>query len=212
MKKTLKEAVDASRKLSGFAPGKKLIRENSFDGAGGGSNGTLNYQSPLNTPSTPISTATYGKENHYSVTNVAPTHNTDLNDLYEKVRKLYADAEGTDWPDLDQIIAGLSFEMGQTIKVDKTRAFEKVIDNLSRNSHYYSDLDQLNINDDGACDEYDEAKEREVVSPKRWSVDLTKPAYELANNGGLNKPTEDQKAYTKNMLDDMVKNKRKKHI
>lgn len=127
---------------------KDLIKENSFDGAPGGYMGTLNYQTPLNTPNyaeqNPDKFASSNKNKAVNqMGNTAKevpdpaTMDKDLNKIYQKKKV----------PTADQVKAGLDFELHNMIKPDKQKAKELVIKNLKRDPDYYGKLHFMNIDD-----------------------------------------------------------------
>jgi len=129
---------------------KKLIkiRENSFEGGVGGTTGTVNYQTPLNTPN-------YGVQDpskfHSSNANKAVgQHSNTLKDVPDSedfdamLDKIY---KGKNPPTADQVQAALDYELHNMIKPDLEKAKEIVLQNLTQDSQYYGKLHFLNIDD-----------------------------------------------------------------
>ncbi len=130
---------------------KHALKENSFDGAPGGQNGTVNYQTPLNTHDSPNTVQDPSKFNTNTDVNKAlgPNSNTakdvpspekmekDVDQIYSK--KVI--------PTADEVKAGLDYELQNMIKPDRLKAKEIVLTNLKRDPKYYGELHHLNIDD-----------------------------------------------------------------
>ena len=136
---------------------KPVVRENSFDGSPGGMSGTINYSTGWATHASPGNTQypdrfyqsqgkntaanqSGGPSGGVDLTADAPTQdklNKDVDKIFQK----------TDTPTPDEVAAGLQFEMGHMINRDKGRAKEKVLNNLKKDPHFYSNLHMLNIDD-----------------------------------------------------------------
>lgn len=85
-----------------------------------------------------------------------------------------------DVPTVDDVLAGVDWELSQMVVKNKALAKERVIANLKKNPHYYSDLDQLNINMDKTPEEL--TKEKQMTERKKIFQELldTKPKREVS--------------------------------
>jgi hypothetical protein len=132
----------------------KNINENSFDGASIGSAGALNYQTPVGTHSSPsnyqdpskFSSSDYNKYFNKDITGQPDTQKSDNSGSFSKdVEQLFKQKEK---PTIDDIMAGMQYELQRMIKKDKRVAKERVIDNMKKHgAKYYTQLDMLNIDD-----------------------------------------------------------------
>jgi hypothetical protein len=140
---------------------KHPIKENSFDGAPGGTSGTLGYQTPYGTPSgldnsqNPGAFDSSNKNkslgNKGNTTSDLPRTGSigrDLDQLYAK----------KDTPTPDEVISGIKYEMGQQIKKDKAEAKQLVLQNLRKDSKFYSGMKMLGITDKDMVDNMTESK------------------------------------------------------
>jgi len=131
------------------------IKENSFDGAPGGKDGTLNYQAGYGTPASPAiaqNAAQFTTSNANKAVNQmgntsknAPDPSAieqGLKDIYGKPNK----------PTVDEFKAGFDYEMGQMIKKSPREAKETILQNLRKDPQYYSKLKMLNIDDESMMD------------------------------------------------------------
>ena len=133
---------------------RKLITCNSFEAGGGGNAGTLNYQAPLNTHSSPDVSQNPAKfvsgdlNKYYDPyrSGQPDTETTDTDGTFDKdVEKLF---QGKEKPTVDDILTALDMELSKMIHKDKNFAKRTVIDNmLKHGAKYYTKLDNLNIND-----------------------------------------------------------------
>lgn len=163
-----------------------IIKENEFFPAPGGQAGAVNYQTPLNTHSSPEVTQnpenfvdpnankTMGKDS-----NTAKDGNPQPQDLQKDLDQVYNKKKV---PTADQVKAGLNYEMHNMIKPNKELAKEKVMANLKQDPEYYGALHHLNIDD------------------KHMQVDLK----EIAENVNI--------AETKKIFADMAKTKNTKYV
>ena len=133
---------------------KQLITCNSFEAGGGGNAGTLNYQAPLNTHTSPDVSQDPAKfvsgdlNKYYDPyrTGQPDTSTTDTDGTFDKdVEKLF---KGKEKPTIDAILTGLDVELSKMVHKDKNFAKRTVIDNmLKHGADYYTGLNNLNIND-----------------------------------------------------------------
>lgn len=129
---------------------KKIIKCNAFDGAPGGTSGTLNYQYPLNTHAS--DEVSQNPENFQRSDNnkaIGSRSNTakdvpDPMNMKSTIDQIYNKKKV---PTADQVKAGLDYELHNMIKPDKRKAKELVLGNLRQDSDYYGKLHQLNIDD-----------------------------------------------------------------
>jgi hypothetical protein len=135
---------------------KKPVKENSFDGAGGGSAGAVNYATGWGTFASPANAQypdrfdqqtrntaanqTGGPAGGQSVAADAPPEDA----VQKGVEQIF---QKKDTPTSDEVASGLQYEMGRMITKDKARAKEIVITNMRSDPHYYSNLHMLNIDD-----------------------------------------------------------------
>jgi hypothetical protein len=115
---------------------RELLTENSFDAGCGGTAGTVAYG------------PTYGTQNS-AFNNPDKFVNSKSIGNHSNTRLSVTDEDTDDSEfDADEIHAGLEFELGQQIKKDLYLAKQTVISNLQSDPTYYSDLKQLDIDDD----------------------------------------------------------------
>jgi hypothetical protein len=140
---------------------KSHIRENGFEGAGGGTSGTLNYQTGYGTFASP---AVSQNSNNFVTANNNKAVNQNSNtckdapnkrDMGQDINAIYAKK---DTPTPDEVVSGIKYEMGQQIKKDKRTAKEEVLKNLKKDPHFYSGLKMLNIDDKSMVDNMTESK------------------------------------------------------
>lgn len=130
---------------------KKNIKENEFSPAPGGTNGTVNYGTPYGTHTSPLVSQNpvnfQSSDNNKAVNQNSNTRKNAINpsDIENGIEAVYSK---TNVPDPDSVEAGLRYVNGRQIKKDPNQARIEVIQNLMNNPNYYSDLNQLNINDD----------------------------------------------------------------
>ena len=131
---------------------KNPIEENEFSVAPAGI-GSVNYQTPLNTHSSPDNEQSIDKfntvdSNHDSDSDGPNSHFTDdftnPEDLDRAVDQIYSKKKV---PTSDHVRAGLKYELGNMIKPDKYKAMEIVLSHLEKDPGYYGELNHLNIND-----------------------------------------------------------------
>jgi len=137
------------------------IKENSFEGGVGGSNGTLNYQTGYGTPAGPDNSQNMGafpsSDNNKAVNqNSNTTKDTPNTGSVEKdINGIFAKKQT---PTPDEIISGIKYELGQQNKKDKRKAKEEVVKNLKKDPRFYTDLKMLNIDDKSMVDNMTENK------------------------------------------------------
>jgi hypothetical protein len=133
---------------------KKSIKENEFFGAPGGTAGTVNYQAPLGTHTSP-DVEQDPKKFHFADNNKAEDKNLGIHsntakdspdpiNLKKTVDAIYSKKNV---PTSDQVKAGLDYELHNMIKPDKRVAKELVLKNLRTDPAYYGKLHQLNVDD-----------------------------------------------------------------
>lgn len=125
------------------------LKENAFDAAPGGTSGIVNYQSPVGTHSSPSNyqdpVKDYNKYYDSNVTGQPDTQVTDSGSFDNDVEKLFV---GKEKPTIDDVLAGMQYELQNMIKKDKRVAKERVIDNMKKfGPKYYTKLHMLNIDD-----------------------------------------------------------------
>lgn len=126
------------------------FKENSFDAAPGGTSGTLNYQAPIGTHSSPSNYQNPSSDfNKYYNKNTTGQPDTQVSDnsgsLDKDVEQLFKDREK---PTIDDVMAGIQYELQNMTKKDKRIAKERVIDNMKKfGPKYYTKLHMLNIDD-----------------------------------------------------------------
>lgn len=126
------------------------IRENSFDAAPGSIDGSLSYQAPIGTHSSPSNyqdqSNDYNKYYDNNTTGQPDTHIMDDSGSFDKdVEQLFTKKEK---PTIDDVMAGMQYELQNMVKKDKRIAKERVIDNLIKfGPKYYTKLHMLNIDD-----------------------------------------------------------------
>lgn len=135
---------------------KKPIRENSFDGAPGGSAGTVNYATGWGTHASPGNSQFPDRfdikgRNTADIQAGGPAggkgvtgDTTQQDKLQVGVNQLF---QKKDTPSPDEVASGLQYELGRMITKDKARAKEIVISHMRQDPHYYSNLHMLNIDD-----------------------------------------------------------------
>lgn len=133
----------------------KSIKENSFDGAPGGTTGTIDFNPSLGTHSSPSVSQNPGafadintNAKHYYDPNNTGQPDTRMNSddvLDADVEKLFSDKKETPTP--DEIVCGLDYELSQMTQKDRGEAKRRVISNLKKDTKFYSNLNMLNIND-----------------------------------------------------------------
>jgi len=171
----------------------KKIYENEFSPAGGGSNGTLNYQTGYGTPAGPDNSQNLGafpsSDNNKAVNQnsntTKDTPNTgsvekDINGIFSKKQT----------PTPDEIIAGIKYELGRQNKKDKCKAKEEVMQNLKINPRHYTDLKMLNIDDKSMTDNMNENKHPNDAPAKikiSSNIDETKKIFTELAHGRDNK-------------------------
>lgn len=128
-----------------------ILKENAFDAAPGGTSGIVNYQTPVGTHSSPsnyqdTTTNSFNKYYDGNVTGQTDTHVTNDSGSFDKdVERLFQDKEK---PTIDDVMAGIQYELQNMIKKDKRIAKERVVDNLKKfGPKYYTKLHMLNIDD-----------------------------------------------------------------
>lgn len=141
------------------------VRENAFDAAPGGTAGIINYQAPIGTHSSPSNyqdpSKNYNKYYDPNVTGQPDTQVTDSGSFDKDVEKLFV---GKEKPTIDDVLAGMQYELQNMIQKDKRVAKERVIDNMKKHGpKYYTKLHMLNIDD---SDMTPEMKERVNVLNK----------------------------------------------
>lgn len=131
------------------------IVENSFYPAPGGSLGSLNYQSSIGNHASPNNYQNPSKfassdANKYFDSNSTGQPDTrtsmDQSGSFDgEVEKLFKNKEK---PTMDDVLAGIHYELNNMIAKDKHIAKLKVIDNLKKHGpKYYTKLHMLNIDD-----------------------------------------------------------------
>jgi hypothetical protein len=152
------------------------INENNFEPGMGGNAGSSNTQPGYGTFSSPAVSqnpgqfATNGGNLHKapSIDTVAQSGSAELS---RDVNKLFTKK---DVPTIDDVVAGVDWELSQMIFKDKRKAKETVIANLKKNPHFYSDLDQLDINMDKTPQEIE--KDRQLAERKKIFADIVTDA------------------------------------
>jgi len=139
-----------------------MIKENSFDGAPGGTNGISNTQPGYGTFVSPDATQTpdaftSGNQNKAinqmanTVKSAAPSPEINANNI----NAIYAKK---DTPTPDEVSCGIKYELGRQIKKDKAGAKSEVLKNLKKDPHFYSGLGMMGIDDETMMDNMTENK------------------------------------------------------
>ena len=146
------------------------IKENSFDGAPGGVGGSLVYTPGWGTHSSPNVSQnpnSFGSSGMHKTPAKGTMADSGSAELAKDVNTLMTKK---DTPTIDDIVAGVNWELNQMITRDKKVAKQRVVGNLKKNPHYYSDLDQLNINMDKTPEEIE--KEKQLTERKKIFEDM----------------------------------------
>lgn len=148
------------------------IKENNFEPAGGGSNGTLNYGTGYGTPNYASQDPAHfeSSDNNKAVNQNSNTTKDTPNSgsMGANIDALYKGKKET--PSPDDAIAGIKYELGQQIKKDKRKAKEIVVANLRKNPKFYSELHQLNITDRDMVDNMTEQKQHPNDRPAGFKL------------------------------------------
>ena len=184
---------------------KQPVKENSFEGSPGGSNGTLNYATGYGTPASPNASqnpaAFASNDNNKAVNSMGNTvkdapksgsMEQDLNAIYAK----------KDTPTPDEIVSGIKYELGQQIKKDKRKAKEEVIAHLKKDPHYYSSLKMLNIDDKSMMDNMTENKHPNDAPAKTKVISKVDETKKIFSEMAVNK---DQKYVVNSGICDVMK-------
>ena len=137
------------------------LKENSFDGAPGGTNGTLNYGQSYGTFSSPNASQNPSQfsnsNNNKAMGSNSNTRQDTVNSgsMAKDLNTIYSKKET---PSPDEVVTGIKYELSQMIKKDKALAKQKVVKNLKTNPKFYSSLQQLNIDDKTMMDNVTENK------------------------------------------------------
>jgi len=140
----------------------KILQENSFDGAPGGSAGISSVGPGYGTPGggnvtqNPSSFSAYEKgtnhmnndasgSQHMNPNSMQPALGPDSASIDNQINQIF---KKKITPSPDEIMMGLQYELNNMVKRDKSIAKQKVLNNLKQDPHYYSRLGMLNIDDD----------------------------------------------------------------
>jgi len=136
---------------------KRIVKENSFDGAPGGATGALNYATGWGTHASPSNTQYpdrfYQSQDRNKAINQTggPAGGKDPSMDMPQQDKLQKDVDQIfqkkDTPSPDEVASALQFELGRMITKDKAQAKSIVLNNLKDDPHFYSNLHMLNIDD-----------------------------------------------------------------
>jgi hypothetical protein len=149
---------------------KKQLKENSFDGAPGGAAGSIASAPGYGTHASPNVSQIpnmFGNSDMHKTPAKGTMADSGSAELSKDVDSLMAKK---DVPTVDDIVAGVNWELNQMVTKDKKLAKQNVITNLKKNPHYYSDLDQLNINMDKTPEEIE--KEKQMNERKKIFGDI----------------------------------------
>lgn len=156
---------------------RRPIKENEFFPAPGGTSGAINVQPGWGTFASPEASqnpAQFQSSNQNKAKNanlgVRPNVAKEIPKQGQVTKDLDAIYAKRDVPSPDEVISGLKFEMGQQNKKDKKAAKEAVLANLKKNPHYYSELNQLNIDDKSMVDNMTESAQHPNDAPARPKV------------------------------------------
>jgi len=150
----------------------RLVKENNFEPAPGGM-GSLTYAPGWGTHASP--------EVHQDPTKFAtggslhksPSKDTMADSgsaqLSRDVDQMFSN---DDVPSVDDVVAGMNYELRIMVIKDKKMAKQRVVANLKKNPHYYSDLDQLNINMDKTPEEI--KKDNQISEINKIFEDMAK--------------------------------------
>ena len=125
----------------------KIVKENSFDGAPGGSAGSVGTAAGYGTYASPV----VSQNNNAFATNTTTNYNKPISDPTQTTGSMDGDLNKLFnkkvTPTPDEVMSGMQYELGKMIKKDKRIAKASVIQNLKKDPKYYSSLGMLNIND-----------------------------------------------------------------
>lgn len=139
---------------------KHSIKENEFFPAPGGA-GSLNTQPGTGTFSSPDASqnsGAFGNNNNNKAINQNGNLRKDGPDTGSMAKDLNIIYAKRDTPSVDEVAAGIKYELGQQIKKDKQMAKQQVVTNLKKDPHFYSGLKMLNIDDESMVNNMAEAK------------------------------------------------------
>jgi hypothetical protein len=122
---------------------KNLIKESSFDGAPGGTAGTLAYAPTLNTFNSPSVSQSPDKF-HTSDKNKTPETVPPSGSIEKDVEAIF---DGDKTPSPDDIISAYKYEYSKMTTPDKNLAKTNILKNLKEDPHYYTKLNMMNIDD-----------------------------------------------------------------
>ena len=150
---------------------KKPLKENEFTGAPAGM-GSIASAPGWGTHSSPDVSQDPSKFGHGGgAKNILPAKGPQAQsgsaELARDVDKLMAKPNV---PTVDDVACGLDYELSQMVVKEKNLAKQRVIANLKKNPHYYSDLDQLNINMDKTPEEI--KKDQQMAERKNIFKDM----------------------------------------
>lgn len=120
------------------------INENEFFGAQAGTNGTVNYQTPLGTHSSPQASQNPNQFAGSNQNKAAGNGNVDSGSMEKNLSAIYSKK---DVPSPDEVASGIKYELSNMLQKDKAKAKEIVLTNLRKDPHYYGKLNHLNIDD-----------------------------------------------------------------
>lgn len=127
----------------------KKLNENEFSPAPGGYSGAINYQTPLNTHSSPEAQPQDDIKKMHFGNNVSSNTEKELpppeEDIESDIDSIFSKKVV---PTSDQIRAALDYELHRMVKPDKAMAKANVVKNLKLDPEYYAKLHQLNIDDE----------------------------------------------------------------
>ena len=139
----------------------KNIKENSFDAAGAGTAGAVSTGGTMASPSSPDISQ---NPDHFEGSNpnkaMGSTSNISKNVIMSPIElkaRLKIIMSKKEIPSSDEILSGMTWEMGKMIKKDKAKAKEIVITNIEKTPHYYRDLNQLSSSEDAVTQNITEA-------------------------------------------------------
>ena len=169
-----------------------VVKENQFEAGIGGTAGSLSttagwgtQNSSFNNPEKFVNSKSIGNHSNTRL---------EVND---------SDTDDTEFSP-DEVKAGLTFELGQQIKKDVYAAKQTVISNLEKDPHWYSDLKQLDIDDDDAELNEIAFNDPSATPPKKKKINVDPNSKDTSFNPDIKKQTEipDDKMIEPGDLDD----------
>ena len=183
----------------------KKLRENSFDAAPGGMNGTVNYAPTYGTFASPD--VSQNPNQFYNSNNnkaLGPNSNNtttgpDSGSIQKDLNAIYSKKET---PSPDEIITGIHYEESRMSKRNRQLAKELVVKNLRNDPKFYSSLHHMNISDQDMVNNMEENKKTAPIKESMGHPNDVKARLKITPN------VEE----TKKIFADMEKASEKKYV